>query len=36
LKDSPVNAAALLVYLKAHGQALSTEDLADFLNVYTQ
>lgn len=34
LKDSPVNAAAILVYLAAHGRALTTEQLSDFLNVY--
>jgi hypothetical protein len=34
LKDSPVNSAAALVYLAAHGKALTTEQLAEFLSVY--
>lgn len=36
LKDCPNRAAAILVYLKAHGNALSTEDLADFVSAYTR
>jgi hypothetical protein len=29
LKDNPVNAASLLVYLHAHGRALTSSELTD-------
>lgn len=34
LRDAPGNLAAALVYLAAHGKALTTEQLIDFLGVY--